>query len=55
MATDLTQLGAVGGRFTEDDRPTLAWILFHVLQEYAQHVGHLDIARELADGRTGPY
>jgi Protein of unknown function (DUF664) len=52
--TDLAQIGAVGGRFTADEqRPTLAWILFHVLQEYARHAGHLDIARELADGITG--
>jgi hypothetical protein len=28
-----------------------------VLQEYARHAGHLDIARELVDGLTGedPY
>jgi Protein of unknown function (DUF664) len=36
-----------------DRRPTLAWILFHVLQEYARHAGHLDITRELLDGATG--
>lgn len=45
--------GAAGGRFAPDDRPTLNWILFHVLQEYARHAGHLDVARELADGVTG--
>lgn len=45
---------ALGGRFTDPaDRPTLAAILFHVFQEYARHAGHLDTARELADGRTG--
>jgi len=45
---------AVGGRFgTAADCPTLGWILFHVLQEYARHAGHLDIARELADGTIG--
>jgi Protein of unknown function (DUF664) len=44
----------VGGRFADGDRrPTLAWVLFHVLQEYARHAGHLDIARELLDGTTG--
>lgn len=43
---------ATGGRFS-DDPPTLSWILFHVLQEYARHLGHLDVARELADGVTG--
>jgi Protein of unknown function (DUF664) len=45
--------GAVGGRFGEANRPTLNWILFHVLQEYARHAGHLDVVRELADGVTG--
>ena len=29
---------------------TLAWICFHVLQEYARHAGHLDVAVELAGG-----
>jgi hypothetical protein len=53
-SADLTALSALGGRFGEDDpRPTLNWILFHVFQEYARHAGHLDIARELADGRIG--
>ena len=28
-------------------------ILFHVMQEYARHVGHLDIVRELTDGEIG--
>ncbi len=49
---DLADRGAVGGRFMSDP-PTLSWICFHVLQEYARHAGHLDIARELADGATG--
>jgi Protein of unknown function (DUF664) len=55
-AADLTDVSAAGGRFPEDDprpRPTLAWILVYVLQEYARHAGHLDVARELADGLTG--
>jgi hypothetical protein len=51
---DLAAKAAIGGRFgAEGERPTLNWILFHVLQEYARHVGQLDIARELADGATG--
>ena len=36
-----------GGRFS-DDPPTLEWICFHVLAEYARHAGHLDIAVELS-------
>jgi Protein of unknown function (DUF664) len=51
---ELTDVAAVGGRFTDGDRrPTLGWILFHILQEYARHAGHLDITRELLDGATG--
>ncbi|MGW7514028.1 DinB family protein [Streptomyces sp. NPDC054796] len=43
-----------GGRFPDGERaPSLAWILFHLLQEYGRHLGHLDVARELADGSTG--
>jgi uncharacterized damage-inducible protein DinB len=44
--------GSPGGRFT-DDPPTLEWICFHVLAEYARHAGHLDIAVELAVGTPG--
>lgn len=51
---ELSEFGALGGRFeSTHEAPTLAWILFHVLQEYARHAGHLDIVRELADGKTG--
>jgi len=35
-------------------RPTtLRWVVTHVLEETARHVGHMDITRELLDGRTG--
>ncbi|WP_431042079.1 DinB family protein [Streptomyces sp. P1-3] len=48
------QRARTGGRFpAEADAPSLGWILFHVLQEYARHAGQLDVARELADGRVG--
>jgi hypothetical protein len=50
----LTDVARLGGRFTTADQaPPLARILFHLLQEYACHLGHLDIARELIDGTTG--
>jgi uncharacterized damage-inducible protein DinB len=41
-----------GPRF-EDEPATLAWICFHVLQEYARHAGHLDVVVELAGGDVG--
>ncbi|MFB4424140.1 DinB family protein [Streptomyces sp. QL37] len=50
----LMQPARGGGRFNPPDhRPALIWILFHLLQEYARHVGQLDVVRELADGVTG--
>jgi Protein of unknown function (DUF664) len=50
----LSAPAATGGRFaTPAEAPALAWILFHVLQEYARHVGHLDVVRELVDGMVG--
>lgn len=53
-AAGLSDHARVGGRFTADDpRPTLERILLHVLQEYARHAGHLDVVRELVDGRVG--
>lgn len=53
-AARLEDVAPSGGRFNPPDpHPTLAWILFHVLQEYARHTGHLDVVRELADGTVG--
>lgn len=43
----LESRGRPGGRFSEDP-PTLEWICFHVLAEYARHAGHLDIVAELS-------
>ena len=50
-AARLDEVARGGGRFDPPDPPpALVWILFHLLQEYARHAGHLDVARELADG-----
>jgi uncharacterized damage-inducible protein DinB len=32
---------------------TLRWILVHMIEETARHVGHADILRELTDGAVG--
>ena len=50
---DLADIGQPGERWDGADPPALERILFHLLQEYARHVGHLDIVSELADGETG--
>ncbi len=37
-----------------DFRPTtLRWAVVHLIEETARHVGHMDITRELLDGRIG--
>jgi len=52
QARSLGERGEPGGRF-DSEPPTLSWICFHVLQEYARHAGHLDVAVELAGGPVG--
>lgn len=34
-------------------RPTLRWIVVHMIEEYARHCGHADLLREAVDGTTG--
>jgi uncharacterized damage-inducible protein DinB len=35
-------------------RPTtLRWVVTHLIEETARHAGHMDITRELLDGKTG--
>jgi uncharacterized damage-inducible protein DinB len=50
---DLGEVGQPGDRWDGADPATLERILFHLLQEYARHVGHLDVVVELATGRAG--
>jgi hypothetical protein len=50
---DLADIGQPGERWAGADPAALERILFHLLQEYARHVGHLDIVSELAGGPTG--
>ncbi|CCH31463.1 hypothetical protein BN6_41750 [Saccharothrix espanaensis DSM 44229] len=51
-AADLADV-AVSWEADAIPRPTLAWILFHLVQEYARHLGQLDVVRELSDGVVG--
>jgi uncharacterized damage-inducible protein DinB len=53
-AAGLQDLPRPGTAFNPSEpHPALVWILFHLLQEYARHAGHLDVVRELADGTVG--
>ena len=31
----------------------LRWVMVHLIEEYARHLGHLDLLRERIDGQTG--
>ena len=36
------------------DKPlTVRWVVAHMIEETARHLGHLDLLRELTDGLTG--
>ncbi len=50
---DLGEAGVPGERWDGAPPATLERVLFHLLQEYARHLGHLDIVCELAGARTG--
>ena len=50
---DLAETGQPGERWSGAEPATLERVLFHLLQEYARHAGHLDIVAELAGGPTG--
>jgi hypothetical protein len=49
----LDEVGQPSDRWDGADPATLERVLFHLLQEYARHVGHLDIVTELATGTAG--
>jgi len=52
-STELAAVGAPGPRW--EGAPPASWerVLFHLLQEYARHLGQLDIVTELAGGPVG--
>ena len=50
---DLADIGQPGERWDGKEPASLERVLFHLLQEYARHVGQLDIVTELAGGETG--
>ena len=44
--------GKHGDPDTDDQPPSVRWVVLHMIEETACHSGHLDIARELLDGQT---
>jgi uncharacterized damage-inducible protein DinB len=52
-ATPLEQRGKPGPRWDGQPPATMERVLFHLLQEYARHLGHLDVVVEIAGGPLG--
>jgi uncharacterized damage-inducible protein DinB len=52
-AHSLDEVGKPGERWAGAEPATLERVLFHLVQEYARHLGHLDIVSELAGGTVG--
>jgi uncharacterized damage-inducible protein DinB len=52
-AHDLGDVGVPGERWAGEPPATLERVLFHLVQEYARHLGQLDIVCELAGAETG--
>jgi uncharacterized damage-inducible protein DinB len=50
---DLDEVGQPSERWGGQPPATLERVLLHVMQEYARHLGHLDIVAELGGGVTG--
>ena len=49
----LDERGQPGPRWRGAEPATLERVLFHLLQEYARHLGQLDMVVELATGTVG--
>jgi uncharacterized damage-inducible protein DinB len=41
------------GRHGDDETPNVRVVILHIIEETAAHSGHLEIARELLDNKTG--
>ena len=53
LAHDLAEVGRPGERWEGADPATLERVLFHLTQEYARHIGQLDVVSELGGGEVG--
>lgn len=43
---------SLGKHDDDEETPTVSAVILHVIEETAAHTGHLEIARELLDGKT---
>jgi uncharacterized damage-inducible protein DinB len=43
----------ITGKHRESGPVSLRWVVVHMIEEYARHLGHADLLRERIDGRAG--
>lgn len=48
-----TDLDALARGLRKGQPVNLRWIMVHLIEEYARHLGHMDLLVEAIDGRTG--
>jgi hypothetical protein len=53
QACDAAIAGHGLDEISADGKFSLRWVILHMIEETARHLGHIDILRELADGATG--
>ena len=55
VVASTTSLDQLSVRADNDgQRWNLRWIMIHMIEEYARHLGHADLIRESIDGTVGP-
>jgi uncharacterized damage-inducible protein DinB len=53
VVASFSDLDAMGRDETRPGRPSVRWVLVHMIEEYARHNGHADLLREVIDGVVG--
>jgi uncharacterized damage-inducible protein DinB len=53
VVASFSDLDALGRDETRPGRPSVRWVLVHMIEEYARHNGHADLLRETIDGAVG--
>jgi uncharacterized damage-inducible protein DinB len=53
VLASFSNLDVMGRDETRPGRPSVRWVLVHMIEEYARHNGHADLLREVIDGVVG--
>jgi uncharacterized damage-inducible protein DinB len=53
VVASFSDLDEMGRDATRPGRPSVRWVLLHMIEEYARHNGHADLLREVIDGVVG--